>query len=229
MAATIATAVVVRAQQAQPPPEWSMNATVIEACSCTMFCPCYFNTKPSAHHGAQGEDHFCKFSEGFKINRGSYGGVSLDGALFWFAGDLGGDFTQPNAPWARLTFDAKVTPEQRRGIEAIMRQLIPMQWGSFETGEGAVAWEFNGEVARATLDEGRSAEVVLRHPEGRNTERPVVIQNLKYWGTKRNDGFVLMPNEVVAWRKGAEAFEYKGTNGFMITFDFNSSDLAGEK
>ena len=28
-------------------PEWSFNATIIEACSCPMFCQCYFNTKPA--------------------------------------------------------------------------------------------------------------------------------------------------------------------------------------
>ena len=31
---------------------WAFNATIIEACSCTMFCPCYFSTIPSGHaHG----------------------------------------------------------------------------------------------------------------------------------------------------------------------------------
>ncbi len=37
------------ADQAAQSPEWSINATVIEACSCPMFCQCYFNTKPAAH------------------------------------------------------------------------------------------------------------------------------------------------------------------------------------
>jgi len=33
-------------------PEWAANTTVIEACSCPMFCQCYFNTKPASHsHG----------------------------------------------------------------------------------------------------------------------------------------------------------------------------------
>ena len=30
-------------------PDWKMNATIIEACSCPMFCQCYFATKPAAH------------------------------------------------------------------------------------------------------------------------------------------------------------------------------------
>ena len=39
------------------PPEWSLNASIIEACSCPMFCQCYFNTSPAGHHehGGGGE------------------------------------------------------------------------------------------------------------------------------------------------------------------------------
>ena len=59
------------------------------------------------------------------------------------------------------------------------------------------------------------------------TDEPIVIKNLKYWGAPRNDGFVLMPNEVEAYRVPAsKAFEFKGTNGFMITFDITSEDVA---
>ncbi|HKR83912.1 MAG TPA: hypothetical protein VJS37_07020, partial [Terriglobales bacterium] len=57
------------------------------------------------------------------------------------------------------------------------------------------------------------------------TSEPVVLKNVKYWGTPRNDGFVMMPNDVEAYRHGPNAFEYKGTNGFMITIDMNSKDM----
>src|SRR5688500_13482078 len=55
--------------QNQPPPanqqkqpQWAMNATIIEACSCPMFCQCYFDTKPAAHgaggaHAGHGDAH----------------------------------------------------------------------------------------------------------------------------------------------------------------------------
>jgi hypothetical protein len=52
-----------------------------------------------------------------------------------------------------------------------------------------------------------------------------VIHNLKYWGTPRNDGFVMMPNDVEAYQTGAKAFEHKGTNEFMITLDMASTDV----
>ena len=52
-----------------------------------------------------------------------------------------------------------------------------------------------------------------------------MIRNLPYWGAKRNDGFVMMPNDVEAYRTGPNAFEFKGSNGFMITVDMNSKDF----
>ena len=36
-------------EKATAAPGWSMNATAIEACSCPMFCQCYFSTGPAGH------------------------------------------------------------------------------------------------------------------------------------------------------------------------------------
>ncbi|RPI74174.1 MAG: hypothetical protein EHM47_04355, partial [Ignavibacteriales bacterium] len=43
--------------QEQPELKWSFNASLIEACSCPMFCQCYFNPEPAAHsgHSSHGE------------------------------------------------------------------------------------------------------------------------------------------------------------------------------
>jgi hypothetical protein len=68
------------------------------------------------------------------------------------------------------------------------------------------------------------AEVVLHRMPGMSDD-PVVIHNLRYWGLPRNEGFVLMPNEVEAYRVGDKAFEFKGTNGFMISFALSSEDV----
>ena len=75
------------------------------------------------------------------------------------------------------------------------------------------------------MDGGKTAEVRLKRFPGL-TDDPIVIRNLPYWGATRNDGFVLMPNEVEAYRTGPNAFEFKGTNGFMITVDMNDKDFA---
>ncbi len=211
-----------------PAPDWSLNATIIEACSCPMFCQCYFNAEPAGHGGHEGHgaaEHFCRFNNAFRVNKGSYGAVKLDGAKFWVAGDLGGDFSKGQMDWAVVTFDPSVTKEQRDGIAAIMGHVYPVKWNSFTTAEAPIEWKATKDQAEARLDGGKAGEVVLKRTQGM-TDDPVVIKNLKYWGTPRNDGFVLMPNAVEAYRAGDKPFEFKGTNGFMITFDIASKDMA---
>ncbi len=209
--------------------DWHMNTTVIEACSCTMFCPCYFNTKPEGHHdhGSGAMKHYCRANNAYKINKGNYGKVKLDGAKFWIATDLGSEFEDGVMDWAVLYFDKATSKEQREAIQTIVGHLFPVKWNSFTTAEGDISWKHEGDTAHALLDGGKSGEVKLASKVLRNSaSEPVVIKNLKYWGAPRNDGFVLMPNEVEAYRVGEKAFEFKGTNGFMLTLDIDSKSVA---
>jgi hypothetical protein len=213
---------------ANPGPEWSFNATIIEACSCPMFCQCYFVTKPAAHaghHGGGMAEHYCRFNMAYKVNRGTYGSVNLGGAKFWLAGDLGSDFSQGQTDWVEVTFDPSVTKEQRDAIAAILLgSVYPVKWKSVTVAKDApVEWTASKNRSEARLDTGRAGIIVLRRNPGM-TEEPVVITNLKYFGAPRNEGFVLMPNEIEAYRVGTKPFEFKGTNGFMITIDINSKD-----
>ena len=219
---------------AQTPASWDFNATIIEACSCTMFCQCYFNTEPSDHPGCcppnsdpKAPPRYCRFNNAFKVNKGSYGAVKLDGAKFWLGGDLGGDFTKGEMTWCELHFDPAVTKEQREGISAALGGLDPVKWGSFTVGKDLpMEWTAGKDRSVAKLDGGKAAEVVLKKNQGMSDE-PIVIKNLRYWGAPRNDGFVLMANEVETYKATDKPFEFKGTNGFMITVDINSRDGAG--
>ena len=208
--------------------KWSMNATAIEACTCPAFCQCYFNSKPASHGGhehGQGTEHYCRFNNAYKINKGNYGAVKLDGAKFWLSGDLGGDFSHGEMDWAVATFDKAVTQQQREAIGNILPHIFPVKWKSFRAAEGDIAWQASDDTAQASIDGGKTAEVRLKAPESRIKKAPVVISNVRYWGTPRNDGFIVMPNEIQAYR-GEKGYESRGTNGFMITIDMNSNDVA---
>jgi hypothetical protein len=209
-------------------PEWAANMTAIEACSCPMFCQCYFNTQPAGHAGHEGHagaQHFCRANLAYRINKGHHGATSLDGARFWVVTDLGGDFSKGEMDWAVLYFDKALTPAQREAIGVVAGKLFPVKWKSFKTAEATIdKWQFDKDGAHALLDGGKTAEVKLHRFQGMTNE-PVLIRNLRYWGAPRNDGFVMMPNDVEAYRSGPNAFEFKGTNGFMITVDLNSKDF----
>lgn len=210
-----------------PEPDWALNASIIEACSCPMFCQCYFNTKPAAHHeGHDGmAEHYCRANMAYKVNKGHFGNVKLEGVKFWLAGDLGGDFSQANTDWVEVTFDPTVTKEQRQALAVILGYVYPFKWKSFTVaGDAPVEWHATKDRAEARLNGGKNGELALRRFQGMSSD-PIVISNLKYFGAPRNDGFVLMPNEVEAYRVGPKAFEYKDTNGFMITIDISSKDV----
>jgi hypothetical protein len=207
--------------------EWSMNATAIEACTCPMFCQCYFNTEPAAHGHDHGEEaHYCKFNMAWQINEGHYGNTDLKGALFWIAGDLGEGWGDGNVDWAALHFDPSVSEAQREGISTILSPLFPANWQSFTVGDDkSIEWHATTKEAVARLDNGNAAEMRLMHPPTAMTDEPAVLTNVIYWGAPRHDGFIMMPNEIQAYRLGDKAFESSGSNGFMITIDMNSSDI----
>jgi hypothetical protein len=222
-------------QEQKKAPEWSMNATIIEACSCPMFCQCYFNTKPASHPGccppgAEGKEAptYCKFNNAFQVNHGFYGDVKLDGAKFWAAGDLGGDFSKGEMVSCTVHFDPAVTPAQREGIKVVLGALYPVKWQSFTVGKDLpIEWKGGKDRSIARLDGGKAAEVILKRNQGM-TDEPIVMHNLRYWGAPRNNGFVMMQNEIETYRIGEKPFEFKGTNGFMITFDIASKDATAK-
>jgi hypothetical protein len=147
---------------AQAATAWDFNATIIEACSCPMFCQCYFNAQPADHPGCcpanadpKAPPRYCKFNNAFRVNKGTYGATKLDGAKFWVAGDLGGDFSKGEMTWADLHFDPSVTKEQREGISAALGHLYPVKWGSFTVGKDLpVEWTAGKDRSVAKLDGG---------------------------------------------------------------------------
>src|SRR5258708_32959016 len=70
-------------------PDFDITASYIEACSCDMFCPCYFNTRSTHHH----EGDYCRANLVLRTDKGYYKDTKLDGAKVWVAPDLGSDRT----------------------------------------------------------------------------------------------------------------------------------------
>ena len=100
------------------------------------------------------------------------------------------------------------------------------EWDAFTVGADApVEWNAGNDGATARLDGGKAGEIVLTHNPTAMTGDQTVVKNLKYFGAARNDGFILMPSQVEAYRRGSKPFEHKGTNGFMITIDMTSKDV----
>ncbi|HEX5413742.1 MAG TPA: DUF1326 domain-containing protein [Terriglobia bacterium] len=216
-------------QKPAAPADWSMNATLIEACSCPMFCQCFFGTKTAAHATHEGEQRFCRANIAAKVNRGHFGKVKLDGVRYWIAGDLGDDIADGEGEWYTVTFEPKTTQEQRDALKAILGYVYPLKWKSASMGSDAgIEWKTTPDGAHARLNDGKAAEIILRRSPGMSGTA-TVIHNLRYDGAPRNSGIILMPNEVEAYKLGDKAFEFKGTTGFMVTIDITSKDVAAAK
>src|SRR5260221_9383157 len=92
-------------------PAFQVQIRYIEACSCDLFCPCYFNDHAS-HQGSGA--HKCTFNMGTRVIAGKNGDIELAGMKFWLAGDLGADWgTKGQADWLVVTFEPKATKEQK--------------------------------------------------------------------------------------------------------------------
>src|SRR5262252_8071805 len=68
-------------------PTWRMRADYVEACSCHLFCPCYFNKHAEHPH--------CEFNMAVNVRDGHSGKTNLTGAKYWLTGELGGCLLRP--------------------------------------------------------------------------------------------------------------------------------------
>lgn len=206
-------------------PDWHFNGTVIEACSCPMFCQCYFNTEPALHAANHGTEHFCKFNMAYVINEGHHGDTDLTGVKFWVAGDLGETWKNGETEWAVLTFQAGTSEAQKAGVATALGHIFPVKWKSFVVAEDAeIEWVADEDRAEAKLAGGSNAHIILNKWQGMKGKTGV-LKNIAYMGAPRNNGFKMMPNEVETWKVGDKAFMFQGTTGFMVTVDMSSKDL----
>ena len=205
--------------------DWAMNATIIDGCSCRMLCPCIFGSTAdvgtAGTHKHDGKTS-CNFNAAFRINQGNYGATKLDGMKFWFAGDKG------DAKTVELTFEPSATKEQREGIRVFLSHFLPQEWTSLTEGlDAKIDWTADSTHAEAKLGGGSAAEVAMSRFSGATGEGTTVIKTMSYFAATHNDGFNILPVELIAYRRGPKPapFEFRGTSGWTITIDMDSKDV----
>lgn len=186
---------------------WSVKADYIEACSCNLFCQCYFAAHPEG-------EMFCEFDNAVKIREGRVGDTKLDGMKFWVSGDLGSDFTK-GFKGAVVTFDQGTTKEQQDAILFLVTKIYPGNWQKVETDVQPITWQRDGNKGYARL--GDVGEVKLDGVAGPDGKL-VVIKNLKYWGADKNDGFELAKSTHHYKAKGYD-YSHTDKNGFFVTIE----------
>jgi hypothetical protein len=90
--------------------KWVIDAEFIQACSCDYGCPCEFSAPPTRG--------FCEGTGGWRVTKGHYGDVSLDGICIGFAAHWPKAIHEGNGTMA-LFIDERATPEQRDALLTI--------------------------------------------------------------------------------------------------------------
>ena len=202
---------------ATPTPEnragtYDVTGDVIEACTCPLFCVCYFNSEPA-------DAHMCRFNMAYQFRPGSHwGDVDLSNARIWLSGDLGPDaLSKGQATYAMVTFDRKTSPAQREAIGKALGKIYPVQWAKMETREDDIEWNHDDadKADHAKLGSGM-AEVTLTRGSWESTGQPTVVKGLKYFGATGNDGFVALKSNHY-FHGSAMSYDVKDMNGFFIT------------
>lgn len=199
---------------APSPSTFEITASYIEACGCDMFCPCYFNDHSTAHMDSTSHEHkhFCHANLVFKVDKGHYKDVKLDGAKVWLSTDLGSDWSTDKDSWAIATYDPSVAPAQKAALDDIIAQLYPFHWTSFRTVTAAFSWDVdtkNG-AAIAKRNDGK-AEVILDRVQGDNPNEEALLKNVRYWKAQSNDGFRMWKSRHEAYEGQGQKFDYSGT------------------
>ena len=87
--------------------KWSFEADYLQACNCDFGCPCEFSAPPTKG--------FCEGVGAWRINRGSYGSVSLNGLALAFAAHWPKAIHEGNGTVC-LFFDERANAQQRDAL-----------------------------------------------------------------------------------------------------------------
>ncbi len=103
------------------PSDWKMSGQVEESCSCDGACPCWWGNHPTKMT--------CSGAEAIFVDKGSYGGVRLDGlAMAEFDQSPEGKTMMEsigNWNFGYLYVDSKADPKQREALVKIAQEVFP--------------------------------------------------------------------------------------------------------
>jgi len=200
-------------------PAWQMKADYVEACSCHLFCPCYFNKHAEHPH--------CEFNMAVKVREGHSGDTNLAGAKYWLTGDLGDEWgTNKKGAWVAVSFDPSITKAQRDALAPMILKTYGLEWGELKVQEAPIEISRSGDIAEAKLGDGKMAHMKLQREPGADG-KGVVLKNVKYFGAQNNTGFELYRSLDHSANVQGHEFSYSDRNAFLISIDTHEGEGAG--
>lgn len=209
--------------QTQPKePQFYMKAHIDEACSCPLFCKCYFSPEPAGDR--------CNFNNVYTVEKGNYGNVKLDGMQVWLSGNLGDNFGDGKTEAVIAAFEPTATPAQVDAFMKIASKIYPVTWDKVVTTD-RTTMKMTHSAAKhvATRGDGKGhVELTLPDPSSADHKNPPVIQNLNYFGAPKNHGFKLYYGTHRFTGHGYD-YKYEQRNGFTIDIEIGTPPATTKK
>ncbi|MBA2433001.1 MAG: DUF1326 domain-containing protein [Chthoniobacterales bacterium] len=192
--------------------KWHFEADYLQACNCDYGCPCEFSAPPTMG--------FCEGMGAWKIERGEYDGVSLDGLGLGFAAKWPGAIHEGNGS-VLLYVDEKASPEQREALITIgagQAGGLPFEIlaTTFSTvlEPQFVPFDFNVNGVNSSVTVGSNFRITLESIKNPVTKEPEQV------AVDHGTGFIFQKAECASARDGAVdeenmKFSYPNKAGFI--------------
>jgi hypothetical protein len=135
---------------------WRLSGKVLVACNCDWGCPCNFNARPTTGH--------CEGGWTWHIEKGSSGGVALDGLSFSVFAKWPGAIHEGNGE-AVILIDERADAAQRAALEVLLGGKTGGPWAvlgwTWPTVHGpyAASYDLNFDGANSRLKCGDGIEI----------------------------------------------------------------------
>ena len=188
--------------------QWQISGSYMEACSCDSVCPC-----PTSGLAARPTKGSCDAGLVFHVERGQYGGTTLDGLSFAVLLHTPGPMGQGN--WTvGVIVDERASPQQREALTSIASG----QGGGPMAAVAPLVGRFAGAEAKPIKLEGTGMKRAVSIPGVLD----IAIEGIA--GAKQDEPIYL---DNVGHPAASRLALAKATRGHMHAFGINWDDTSG--
>ena len=199
--------------------KWYFEADYLQSCNCDYGCPCEFSAPPTMG--------FCEGLGAWKIEKGDYGGVSLDGLGLGFAAKWPGAIHEGNGTVC-LFIDERANAEQRDALINIGSgqagglpfEILATTFATVLDPQFATI-EFNIDGLNSTARIGNQFRIALESIKNPVTKEPEQV------AVNHGTGFIFKTAECASAREGAVdveqmKFSYPDKAGFIARIRYGN-------
>jgi len=192
--------------------KWFFEADYIQSCNCDYGCPCEFSAPPTMG--------FCEGMGAWRIERGEYDGVSLDGLGLAFAAKWPGAIHEGNGA-VLLFVDEKASAEQREALITIGAgqagglpfEILATTFSTLLEPQ-FVPFDFKVNGVNSSVTVGSDFRITLEPIKNPVTKEPEQV------AVDHGTGFIFQKAECASAREGAVeaenmSFSYPDKAGFI--------------